>query len=204
MRSGDRKAKTAAKILAAATRRFCEHGIKPVSVANLMAEAGLTHGGFYAHFDSKDALVAEVIRHGLEESQRRMRDWGAHPADGDTPLGTIAGNYLSTAHRDAVGRGCPVPLLFAEIARGDAVARSAASVKISEIVALLAGYMTGGDAEETEAAAIAFLSTLVGGMLLARATNDARFSDRILEAGRALAPTLTRPRGRRITRRGPA
>ena len=199
--SSGHKERTFSKILDTASRRFRERGIKAVSVADLMAAAGLTHGGFYAHFDSKDALVVEVIRHVLDKKRALIRKRGSRAKEGETPLEVIARNYLSARHRDNPGGGCPLPLLSAEIARGDEASRSALTDGVRKLVVLLGEYVGTSDAREREAAAIGFVSTLVGGMLLARVTNDKRLSNRILRSSREMLSTKVasrdpRPRSR--------
>jgi TetR/AcrR family transcriptional repressor of nem operon len=186
--SGHKK-ETFAKIVDTASRRFRERGIKGVSVEDLMAAAGLTHGGFYAHFASKDALVAEVICQVLDEKRSLTRRRGSLAKEGESPLQVIARNYLSAKHRDNAAGGCPLPLLSAEIARGDPASRSALTERLRKLVALLAGYVNLHDAQQREAAAIGFLSALVGGMLLARATNDRRFSNHLLRGSREMLST---------------
>jgi TetR/AcrR family transcriptional repressor of nem operon len=192
--SSGHKEKTFSKILDTASRRFRERGIKAVSVADLMAAAGLTHGGFYAHFDSKDALVAEVIRHVLDKKRALMRRRGLRAKEIESPLEVIARNYLSARHRDNPGGGCLLPLLSAEIARGDEASRRALTDRVGKLVALLAQYVGADDSREREVAAIGFVSALVGAMLIARATNDRRFSNRILRGTRKmLGTTFTLP-----------
>jgi TetR/AcrR family transcriptional repressor of nem operon len=200
--SSGHKERTFSKILDTASRRFRERGINAVSVADLMAAAGLTHGGFYAHFDSKDALVAEVIRHILDKKRALIRRRGLRAKEIESPLEVIARNYLSARHRDNPGGGCPLPLLSAEIARGDEASQRALTDGVRKLVALLAQYVSADDAREREVVAIGFVSTLVGAMLIARATNDMRFSNRILRGTRQmLSTTFTlrnrQPRSRR-------
>ena len=207
--SSGHKEKTFSKILDTASRRFRERGIKAVSVADLMAAAGLTHGGFYAHFDSKDALVAEVIRHVLDEKRALIRRRGSRAKEGESPLEVISRNYLSGKHRDNAGGGCLLPLLSAEIGRGDEASRRALTDRVKKLVALLAQYVSVDDAREREVAAIGFVSALVGAMLIARATNDRRFSNRILRGTRQMLSSTfalrnQQPRSRRRSNRDKA
>jgi TetR/AcrR family transcriptional repressor of nem operon len=197
----DHKAKTHTRILETACLCFRERGIKDVSIAEVMSAAELTHGGFYSHFKSKDALVAEVIRHGLDESLRYIERWGHGVAKGGDPLTTIINNYLSRRHRDDVGSGCPLPLLSPEIARGSATAKRAFDDKIKEIIAALGEFIARDSASARDTTAITLLATIVGGMLLARATGDADYSDWILQACRQMLAETMVPHSWTKTRR---
>ena len=191
----DHKAKTHAKILDVACRCFRERGIRNVSVADVMAAADLTHGGFYSHFKSKDALVADVIRHGLDESLKYIERWGLGTQGGAEPLATIINNYLSSRHRDNVGSGCPLPLLGPEIARGNAAAKRAFDDKVKEIITVLGHFIASNAATaHPDATAITVLATIVGGMLLARATGDPAYSDWILQTCRQVLTDAVIPR----------
>jgi TetR/AcrR family transcriptional repressor of nem operon len=180
------KAQTFRRIVETACRCFRRQGINEVSVAELMASAGLSHGGFYAHFASKDALVAAAVGHGLDVKRHLVEDWVASAERGENPIAVVVRNYLSTQHRDNIGDGCPLPALSAEIARGNPVARTVLTEKLMALVAVLAEAGPFDDSAQREASAIAVLSTLVGAILLARATNDSRYSDEILRASREM------------------
>ena len=112
-------------VLNAASRLFLEHGIHNVSVPAVMAEAGLTHGGFYGHFESKEALIAEAcerafeMRRGNYEEVRSRRG-----TDRKAARAEFVKRYTSKAHRDAVGLGCPAAALCGDVARPDAKDRS--------------------------------------------------------------------------------
>jgi TetR/AcrR family transcriptional repressor of nem operon len=196
--SKEHKALTYEKILQIACRCFHERGINGVSVADLMAAAGLTHGAFYSYFASKDSLIADAVKHGLEQRRQSLEKWGRNARDGQCALEVIIRNYLSRLHRDDPATGCPIPALGAEIARGGTKARTALTSKLKEIVGLLAGFAERGSAQEGQVKSIGLLSALVGAMVLARATNDADFSDAILRASRSfLFETLPRSKKRR-------
>ena len=163
-------------ILQAAARLYRERGFTGVGVADITREAGLTHGGLYRHFESKEALAAEAV-----QSAFGWNLCGLETADGavDTDAGTFlqAGveNYLSTQHRDSVGEGCPVAALAADAARETGAIADAFAQGIGRYMALFAQRRPDG----TEAAqvepedrvrAISMLSAMVGGLILARAT----------------------------------
>jgi TetR/AcrR family transcriptional repressor of nem operon len=142
---------------------------------------GLTHGGFYRHFRSKDELAAEAIARGLAASAEKQ---AAHAS-----LQDLVSGYLSPAHRDDLGGGCVVAALGGDIARrGDGVRRGLTAY-VREQLDRLAGWMAGRSAERSPAAprqqAIATLSGLVGALVLARAVDDPALSEEILAAARA-------------------
>ncbi|GLY06601.1 TetR family transcriptional regulator [Actinoplanes sp. NBRC 101535] len=148
------------RIVAVAARLFREKGIGGVSVADVMAEAGLTHGGFYKHFASKDALVAEAVTAAFGSR------WVPSP-----------GAYLSAAHRDDPGGGCPTAGFGGDVAKdlgGDAT-RAAYARGVEDF----ARGLGGGEPD------LVALSTMVGALLLSRATAGTGLSDRILAAARA-------------------
>ena len=149
-----------------AARMFRERGVAAVSVADVMAEVGLTHGGFYKQFASKEALVAEAVGQAFAEQARRLM------AAGESRDTFIAG-YLSPGHRDAPGDGCPAAGFLGDSARAEPAA--AARAAYADGVQSYADWL-GGD--------LATLSTMVGALALARATAGTELSDRILTAAR--------------------
>ncbi|PWK42597.1 TetR/AcrR family transcriptional regulator [Actinoplanes xinjiangensis] len=172
------------RIVATAARLFRERGIAGVSVADVTAEAGLTHGGFYKHFASKDALVAEAVARAFADQATAVRATAPEPGGGTAvrPQELIDA-YLSAAHRDDPGGGCPSAGFGGDVARatgGDAT-RGAYAKGVEGFALHL-----GGGAEPDLAA----LSTMVGALILARATAGTELSDRILAAARE---SLDRP-----------
>lgn len=164
------------RIVAIAARRMRERGLAGVSVAELMAEAGLTHGGFYAHFRSREHLVREALAFAFAESERRGAK-AAAKAGGD-PRAAYFRSYLSPAHRDDVARGCALAALAPEIARsGDAETRALLTGDVRRRLA--------ARGRKSEAAALAELSTAVGALMLSRAVDDEALSRAILEAAKA-------------------
>src|SRR3954471_1292191 len=122
--SKEHKQETHARIVKKASVRLREKGAHGIGVADLMKEAGLTHGGFYAHFDSREALVIEAFGYAMDRSAEHWRNMAAEiPLE--KRLSTIVDSYVSAAHRDDPGRGCAVPTLGAEIARESAKTRKA-------------------------------------------------------------------------------
>ena len=186
----DHKEKTHARLLKAAAKAVRAEGPHRVGVAAVMADAGLTHGGFYAHFASKDALVAAAIGQMFEEARARfLRETQERtPAQG---LVAYIDFYLSTAHRDARRSGCPIAALasdlprlkkpaLAEFASGAARLRAALAEKLAQL----------GHADAGHEASSA-MSELVGALSLARVEPDAQRSDAILaDSRRALKRRL--------------
>jgi len=155
-----------------------------VAVAGLMAKVGLTHGGFYAHFKSKDALVAEAIGQMFEEGRRmfRSRSEGRTPGEG---LARYIDWYLSEAHRDATERGCPLPRLSGEVARLSLPARTAFAAGAAALSALIAEALEAMERPEPALLARSVVSEMVGALSLARAEPDPDQSGHILAASRA-------------------
>ena len=163
-------------ILQAAARLYRERGFTGVGVADITREAGLTHGGLYRHFESKDALAAEAAAQAFEWKLSELGPPGSEGAAhaGSSLLAGVA-NYLSPQHRDSVGQGCPVAALAADAARETGAIADAFAQGIGRYMALFARRrQDGSEATQVEAddrvRAIAMLSAMVGGLILARAT----------------------------------
>ena len=193
----DHKEQTRARIVAAAARVFRRQGFQGGSVDDVMAEAGLTAGGFYAHFDSKDELFAAALVETLRQGQTLSgkRDEGL---SGTALVQSIARKYLSPAHRRLVDQGCPLPPLVSEITRQSPATRRAFQGAVDEVTRSLAPHFAAGkdaagknDADPDRA--LAFMALLVGGMSLARAVADEETADRILAACRALLDDVLEP-----------
>jgi TetR/AcrR family transcriptional repressor of nem operon len=186
-RTKQAKQQTHERIVAAATRRFRAEGIAGVGVADVMGEAGLTHGGFYAHFASKDALVAEACGAGLAQSRERItRKIQREPAE--RRLAAYIDIYLSADHRDHPEAGCVMPALSGEVARSSSEVRAAFTQAYNDYRDALVSLLqdTGGNEtqDETSDEAIVLLAGLAGTMLLARAVDDPALSERMLRVNR--------------------
>lgn len=179
----EHKSRTRQRIVEAAAKEFRAKGLDGVGVADLMAEAGLTHGGFYAHFASKDALIAEACRQGLAATIDTLdfRARGAPPGDG---LRTLVRTYLSRSHRDDPARGCILASLAGELARRPAATRHALDGELGRLIALIARELPAGDDAARRRRALAIASAMVGAIALARTVDDPAVSDAILEATR--------------------
>jgi len=181
--SKEHKLETHARIVKKASVRLRERGAHGVGVADLMKDAGLTHGGFYAHFDSREALVIEAFADAMDRSTERWRKLGeATPPD--KRLATIIGSYLTPSHRDDPGHGCAVPTLGAEIARESPKTRKAFAAKLEQMIDMLAAQIPDLPRKAARKQAMAVLATMMGTLVLARVAGSGEFSDEILAAGR--------------------
>jgi len=178
---------TRQSILRHAARAIREAGPEQVGVADVMRAAGLTHGGFYAHFPSKDALVAGAIEGMFAEGAARFAAvTGA--ATGKAALKAWIQSYLSPDHRDNRAGGCAVAALNTEASRLEPVARAAFEAGLRGIAARFVRHLSPPlPPEEAEAAAWSLMAELSGTLALARVTADPKLSNRILEAGRDAA-----------------
>ena len=182
-RTREQKRQTHEEILRTATRAFREHGFDGVGVAELMSQAGLTHGGFYAHFASKDNLLGEAAAYGLEENGRSFFDAAAQAAP-DDPLREILRRYISRSHRDTPSEGCVIPSLAGEIAREPEEVRRRFTDALETYLARLAEHAPGADDAARRDNALVLLSGMVGSLVLSRAMDDPALSDRTLLATR--------------------
>ena len=172
------KARTHKRIVAIASKRFREKGLAGFGIADLMKEAGLTVGGFYKHFDSRDELVAEAVSAGLGDWQRRVD--AAASGGPSVSLAELIDDYLSDVHRKNPGTGCGFSALAPEIARSDKRTRALASQQVRNDLELIVGLLPGKDKRAARSRAILTFSALVGAMSLARAVSDESLSREIL------------------------
>ncbi|MDH6705895.1 TetR/AcrR family transcriptional repressor of nem operon [Kitasatospora sp. MAA19] len=171
------------QVIDSTARLIREKGADQVSVPQAMATAGLTHGGFYRHFASKDDLVAQALGAAFAERREAMDHLADEPAaEGRTPRAEFLARYLSTPHRDNPGQGCAAAALAADAARAEpgTPLRTAFTAGLRDLVD---GFQYLPDPAEREAA-LADLSTLVGALLLARASEDPALSAEFLAAAR--------------------
>ena len=168
-------------------RLFREQGFNGVSVADLMAAAGLTHGGFYGHFESKDVLAGVACEQAFRQSSERSAKWRGHAPDAQAARRCFIDRYLSTAHRDNPGTGCPAAALAADVSREspDKPVHQAYLAGIKAMVGTLPPRSDGGDAKQRRDDTLLQLATMVGALILARATKGDPISSQILAAARA-------------------
>jgi TetR/AcrR family transcriptional repressor of nem operon len=181
--SKEHKQETHARIVKKASVRLREKGAHGIGVADLMKDAGLTHGGFYAHFDSREALVIEAFAYAMDRSTERWRKLVAETPP-EKRLGTIVDSYLTPVHRDDPGHGCAIPALSAEIARESPKTRKAFAAKLEQMIGMIAEQMPDLPRKTARKQAMASLATMMGTLVLARVAGSGEFSDDILSAGR--------------------
>jgi len=180
------KETTRRRIVETAAARFRKDGIDGVGVADLMAEAGLTHGGFYSHFTSKEELVREAMEeassHSVTNFARRIEEGG---------LENWIRFYMRPAHRDHPERGCVVAALAAELARHPKETRKGFSERLSKVTANIETHLPARMAPALKhKTAIGIFATLAGALQMARAVDDPEMSEQILEAGIVSAMSL--------------
>ena len=184
--SREHKQETHARIVRKAAVRLREKGAHGVGVADLMKEAGLTHGGFYAHFDSRDALVIEAFGYAMDRSIEHWRKL-AEETPPDRRLAAIVESYLTPAHRDDPGHGCAITSLGAEVARESPKTRRAFAAKVEQLIDLMADQITDVPRKAARKQAAGILAGMMGSLVLARIAGSGEFSDEILQAGREAA-----------------
>ncbi len=181
----DHKQKTREKVLKAAARAIRTQGPHRVAVAGVMRDAGLTHGGFYAHFESKDDLVAAAIESMFEQARARfqneVKDYPPARA-----LAAYIDFYLSPGHRDARSSGCPIPTLAGDLPRLDRAARSRFSEGVASLHRAVAARLEQLGHTEPEALARSVVAEMVGALSLARAEPDVEKSNAMLADSREL------------------
>jgi TetR/AcrR family transcriptional repressor of nem operon len=185
--SQEEKARSHDRIVDIAAARIREAGTTAPSVAEIMQAAGLTHGGFYKHFESRDDLIAEAVDRTFADSQKAA---AAVIEGAENPLGAFVDWYVSAEHRDDPAQGCGVVALGGEVSRSDPRVRSAYTGQVKRYLAQLEQLLGGSDARagvdrEARTEAIVILSTLDGALLVARAVDDPDLSDEIIRDVRA-------------------
>lgn len=179
----EHKQKTRALVLQAAARAIRTDGPDRVAVAGIMAEAGLTHGGFYAHFKSKDELVAAAIGQMFEQARTRL-DHETAGRDLVEGLCAYIDFYLSKKHRDARGFGCPMAALSSDVPRLAEPAREQFALGVQQSAARLGEKLAALGHAAADAEARSMLAELIGALSLARIESNAKRSDAILAASR--------------------
>lgn len=184
--SMERAAENRDRIIEVAGRLFRERGLDGIGVANLMKAAGLTHGGFYGHFESKEELEVQACGRVLARS---AETWPAMAAKNpDAPLKGLLDRYLTARHRDGPGEGCIYAALASDVARQDSPAlRRTFTAGLRPLIDTLVRIVPGRSKAARRQKALGYLSTMVGALILARAVDDTELSDEILAAARALS-----------------
>jgi TetR/AcrR family transcriptional repressor of nem operon len=177
--SKDHKQATRQRILEAAGRRFKQDGIDGAGLATVMSDAGLTNGAFYAHFSSKEDLVANVLADQLRAQRESIE---AELAD-RAGLDAFVRAYLSPEHRDQIADGCPSAALLDEIARRPADTRDVFTEEVMGVIDDIASRLDPSDVEAARVDALSLFGLMVGTLQLARTLTDRELSDRVLNRG---------------------
>jgi TetR/AcrR family transcriptional repressor of nem operon len=173
------KPRTHERIVAIASKRFRQKGLAGFGIAELMKEAGLTVGGFYKHFDSRDELVAEALSDAFGTWQRQKE--AAESSGRPLSFEKLIDDYVSDVHRENPGTGCVFSALAPEIARSDRRTRALTTEQVRNDLELLVGLLLGKDKRAARPRAILIFSALVGAMSLSRAVSDEALSREILK-----------------------
>ena len=189
--SREQAAENRQRIVEMAARLFRERGLDGIGVADLMKSAGLTHGGFYGHFQSKEDLMAQACARALEDSLAKWRE--RVEAEPEDPLAAVAALYLSASHCAQPGDGCALAALGSEAARQGAPVRHALTAGMRPLIDLLARIVPGRAQAARRQKALATFASMVGAVTLARDVDDPALAEEILQAvSAAVAP----PRGK--------
>ncbi|WP_405607692.1 TetR/AcrR family transcriptional regulator [Streptomyces sp. NBC_00076] len=175
----EHKQVTRQRIIEKAGHRFKQDGIDGSGISTLMSDAGLTNGAFYAHFASKDDLVAHVV---ADELRTQIAKYDTL-RPGRQGLEDLIREYLSPAHRDHPGLGCCSAALLDEIGRCEDGAKQAYTDGTRDIVEEIAARLTPEDPKSARGTALGLFTMLVGTLQLSRALSDRKYADEILEQG---------------------
>lgn len=173
------KAESHERIVKIAAARFREAGLDGIGVADLMKEAGLTHGGFYRHFDSRDDLVAAAVENALAQGAQRLGR--IVERNGDQAYEAMVDAYLNRNHVDRLDSGCALVALAADMVRADRRTRAAYTRQVHNYLTLFEGLLKSSE-PEARRRAVTVLSALVGALALARAVDDEALTTEILES----------------------
>jgi TetR/AcrR family transcriptional repressor of nem operon len=180
-------AETRRHIVKTAAAEFRQHGINGTALADLMAASGLTHGGFYRHFTSKDQIVKEACALAVA-SEVEAAELAVLERAGQSGVAAFAKRYLTTQHRDHPAIGCPFAALASEIVRSDGDTRAVATEGFLKLVDVVTGQAGRSRPTAARRKAIVALSTMIGALTMSRLVDDAELSDTILEeTGKHLA-----------------
>ncbi|WP_314586966.1 TetR/AcrR family transcriptional regulator [Paenibacillus terrigena] len=180
------KIKVRGKIIESAAQAFRTNGIRDISVPVIMKGAGLTHGGFYSHFENKEQLVAEACRYAISDTIELLQKAADQEQQGPK-IHAVIHYYLSQQHRDRTEMGCIIPALSSEISRSSEDVRYVFTHEVERMIDFLSRV-----AEVDKCTGSALLSSMVGTLLLARSVSDSTLSDSLLTAGKQHAKELVK------------
>ena len=178
------KIKVRGRIIGSAAKAFRSNGIHDTSVPFIMKGAGLTHGGFYSHFDNKDQLVSETCRYAIKDTIALLQK-AADQAVEESKIHAVIHFYLSPYHRDHAEMGCILPALSGEISRLSEEVRQVFNLELQRMIDFVSDL---GEIDHSSGSAL--LSLMVGTLMLARSVSDSQLSDSLLEAGKQQAKEL--------------
>ena len=181
----EHKAETHQKIVKDAARRVRTEGLTGAAVSSVMRDAGLTHGGFYKHFEDKDELLMESLAEGFLETANRLALAAEH-SDAATAWKAIVKTYLSPEHCDHPELGCPLAALAPELARSDKKMRPRVLKELNKYRARILPFMPGRRAADKERAYFAIFSTMIGAVAIARILPDRKARAAVLTSARDL------------------
>jgi TetR/AcrR family transcriptional regulator, transcriptional repressor for nem operon len=164
-------------VVEVASKHFRKNGIEGASIKDLMGDAGLTHGGFYSHFDSKQQLLQQALTHALTEARSALSKAGE--SDG---IEGIIRQYLGQSHRDKAETGCAFAALTQEITRQEKGTRTILEDELKAYIDAIARHISGTDKNAAQTKALQIFSLMIGALQLARAVPDADHSDHILKS----------------------
>jgi len=170
------KAETHTRIVRVAAKRFRERGLEGIGVADVMKEAGVTVGGFYKHFGSRDELVVEALAAAFTD----LDVWEEHTPD----MAHLLQNYLTEAHRDAPGTGCAMGALLGDMTRGSKSARALYTERVKRSLAFFSALLPSSQRSDKRRRVLLVLSALLGALNLSRAVSDPNLSREILHGVR--------------------
>ncbi|MGR9108448.1 MAG: TetR/AcrR family transcriptional regulator [Gammaproteobacteria bacterium] len=182
-RSKEQTARTKREIIEGAAALFRQRGLDGVSVAEVMERAGLTHGGFYKHFDSKEALLAEAAGAAFEET---MRVWQnvIETSQEQNPVRALIDRYLSEKHRKDLEHGCPVVALGGEMTRSSGAVRTIFAEGVRGMIEVIESQLGAQSCSHSRELAVTIVACMVGGMVIARCCDNEKTADSYLEATR--------------------
>ncbi len=182
--SDTHKEETRKKVLRAAAAAVRAKGPDGVGVAEIMAEAGLTHGGFYAHFSSKEALVAAAIEEAFGQSRRRFARM-TEAMTSEQALAAFVDAYVSAEHRNNPQRGCPISALANDLPRQGPMVRAAFDAGVAGLIARIEAWLPEPDSVARRSLASSLMAEMAGAVALSRAVADETLAEQVLEASRA-------------------
>ncbi|MDB4973458.1 MAG: tetR [Myxococcaceae bacterium] len=180
----EQKERSHETILASATRLLRERGVSGARVLDVMRGAGLTAGGFYAHFGSKEALIEQTLRRAFRELRVHLFDKLDEKPEADRAE-VVLKRYLSAKHRDTQSLGCPLPAVVGEIAVGEPAYRGVLRDEVERFAEDLTVHAPSGDGAHERTVALGMIVLMYGGLTLARAVGPGELSDEVLRACRA-------------------